>query len=140
MSDLRNPVVETRIGPDDLPFGTDWIAAYFREVDRMDPDGLLAWYRDDASFRFANNEPARGKAAIAGLLCGFYGSILSMHHEVRGIWADATSGALEAEVRFVTTDGCEVALPAVSVLRVVDRRVHTFGFVMDAAPLGGSGT
>lgn len=30
--------------PTAQPFGPEWIAAYFAEVDRMDPDELLRWY------------------------------------------------------------------------------------------------
>lgn len=116
-------------------FDADYIRAYFAEVDRMDPDGLLAWYAEDASFRFANQEFAQGKQAIGELLAGFYGTVRSMRHEPLGIWHDADSGAMEASVRFELPDGGTVELPAVSVLRVRDGLVHDFRFVMDASPL-----
>lgn len=51
----------------DQPFGPDYIRAYFTEVDRRDPDGLLAWYAEDGMFRFANQPPASGKPAIKAL-------------------------------------------------------------------------
>jgi ketosteroid isomerase-like protein len=126
-------------GPDDQDFGPEWIREYFLEVDRRDPDGLLRWYANEASFRFANQPPAQGEAAIRELLTGFYGTIATMQHVPLGVWADANSGAMEAEVRFGMPDGREIRLPAVSVLRVRDRRVHDFRFVMDASPLQESG-
>jgi ketosteroid isomerase-like protein len=116
-------------------FDADYIREYFNEVDRMNPDGLLAWYAEDASFRFANQEPARGKQAIGELLAGFYGTVRSMRHEPLGIWHDADSGAMEASVHFELPDGRTVELPAVSVLRVRNGLVHDFRFVMDASPL-----
>jgi ketosteroid isomerase-like protein len=116
-------------------FDANYVRAYFAEVDRMDPDGLLAWYTDDASFRFANAPAATGKTAIAKLLSGFYGTIRSMHHKPLAIWIDANSGAMEASVYFELPDGRAVELPAVSVLRVRDGLVYDFRFVMDAAPL-----
>ncbi len=122
--------------PPGLPFGEAWIAAYFAEVDRMDPDGLLAWYVDDGpSFRFANQPPAVGKPAIAAVLRGFYGLITSMSHCKTGCWADAASGAWEAECTFTTRDGRTAALPVVSTLRLRGGLVHDFRFVMDAAPI-----
>lgn len=119
-------------------FGPDWITAYFEEVDRMDPEALVRWYHDDATFRFANQPPAEGIDAIRSLLAQFYGSIRSMHHEPEGIWSDASSGVLEASVSFVRPDGQEVVVPAVSVLRVRDGLVSDFRFVMDPAPLQGA--
>lgn len=125
--------------PTDLPFGGDWIAAYFEEVDRMNPDGLLRWYADDGSFRFAGQPKVIGKPAIKQVLANFYSSIRSMHHHRTGVWVDAAaaSGVWEAEVEFTRRDGKVVMIPAVSVLRLRDGLVADFRFVMDAAPLFG---
>lgn len=137
MSGAANPLGP----PPGLPFGEAWIAAYFAEVDRLDPGGLLAWYADDGRFRFANQPPAVGKPAIAAVLWDFYGLITSMSHRKTGCWADAASGAWEAECTFITRDGRTVVLPAVSTLRLRGGLVHDFRFVMDAAPImeGGEG-
>lgn len=127
--------------PADLAFGEAWIAAYFAEVDRMDPDGLLAFYDDAASFRFAGHPAIHGKPAIRETLTNFYASLHSMRHRMNGVWIDpvAQSGVWEAEVDFVTKAGHAVTIPAVSVLRLRDGRVHDFRFVMDAAPLWAAG-
>ena len=87
------------------PFGEAWSADHFATVDRLDPEELAGWYADDASFRFANQPPAQGKAAIAAALRQFYGLITSMRHEKTGCWADADSGAWEAIAHFETKDG-----------------------------------
>ena len=117
------------------PFGEAWIAEYFAMADRRDPAELVTWYTDGASFRFANQPPAMGKAAISGALGKFYGLITSMRHEKTGCWVGVDSGAWEAVAHFVTKDGRSVALPAVSTLRLRDGLVHDFRFVMDAAPI-----
>ena len=120
-------------------FGIDWMTAYFAMVDTRDVDEFLTWYADDARFRFANAEPAHGKAAIRAALEAFYAQITAMRHERTGAWADADSGAFEAIAHFTTTDGRQVALPAVSTLRVSDGLVRDFRFVMDATPIMGAG-
>ena len=117
------------------PFGEAWIADYFAMADRLDPGDLVTWYTDDASFRFANQPPAQGKAAISAALSRFYGLITSMCHEKTGCWADRDSGAWEAVAHFKTKDGRSVALPAVSTLRLRGGLVHDFRFVMDATPI-----
>ncbi len=117
------------------PFGKAWIAAYFAEVDRMDPEGLAAWYADDGRFRFGNSLPVEGRPAIAEVLRSFYGSITSMSHAMTGCWVDGASGVWEAEVTFGLPNGRTVTIPAVSVLRTRDGKVQDFRMVMDAAPL-----
>lgn len=126
-------------GPDDQPFGEEWIVAYFAEVDRMDPDGLLAWYDDEGSFRFAGQPAVCGKEAIRATLAAFYASIRSMSHRATGVWTRQSdrSGVMEAEVVFTRGDGERVVIPAVSTLRLKGDRVHDFRFVMDPAPLTG---
>lgn len=116
-------------------FREAWIADYFAMADRLDPGELVTWYTDDASFRFANQPAAVGKAAISAALGKFYGLTTSMRHEKTGCWVGADSGAWEAVAHFVTKDGRSVALPAVSTRRLRDGLVHDFRFVMDAAPV-----
>ena len=117
------------------PFGEAWIADYFAMVDRLDPEELVTWYTDDASFRFANQQPATGKAAIVAALEQFYQLITSMRHEKTGCWAESHSGAWEAIAHFETKDGRTLALPAVSTLRLREGLIHEFRFVMDASPI-----
>ena len=118
-------------------FGVDWMVDYFAMVDTRDVDEFLTWYADDARFRFANNPPAVGHAAIRAGLEPFYALITAMRHERTGAWADADSGAFEAVAHFTLTGGREVALPAVSTMRVRGGLVHDFRFVMDASPITG---
>ena len=119
----------------DKPFGEAWIADYFAMVDHLDPEETVNWYTEDASFRFANQSPARGKEGIANALAQFYKLIRSMHHQKTGCWADTSSGAWEAIAHFETNDGRKVSLPAVSTLRVRDGLICEFRFVMDASPI-----
>ena len=121
--------------PSDKAFGPEWIVGYFAMVDRRDLDEFLTWYADDASFRFANQPPAHGKAEIRQALEQFYELITDMRHEQTGLWADADSGAFEAIAHFETKSGKSLALPAVSTLRVRNGLIYEFRFVMDAAPI-----
>lgn len=117
------------------PFGALWIAGYFAMVDRLDPDKLVTWYTDDASFRFANQPSAQGKAAITAALKRFHGLITSARHEVTGCRANLDGGAWEAIAHFETKDGQTLALPAVSTLRVRGGLIREFPFVIDASPI-----
>ena len=119
------------------PFGEDWVAAYFADVDRLDPSLLLRWYVEDASFRFAGHPPVVSKAPISEMLSGSFGTIAAMHHARTGVWIDPDGGSAvwEAEVSFTRKDGTVLVLPAMSALRLKDGLVRDFRFVMDPAPI-----
>ena len=125
------------LAPTRHSFGEDWVAAYFADVDRLDPALLLRWYVEDASFRFAGHPPVIGKAAISEMLSGFFGTIAAMHHARTGVWIgrDGKSAVWEAEVSFTRREGSVVVLPAMSALRLADGLVRDFRFVMDPAPI-----
>ena len=123
------------MAPSNVQFGKAWMTEYFEVVDRRDIDEMLDWYDDEASFRFANQEPAKGKAALRTALEHFYALITDMRHEQTGSWADQDSGAFEAIAHFTTKRGTKLELPAISTMRVRAGRIQEFRFVMDAAPI-----
>ena len=123
------------MAPSNNQFGKIWMAEYFEVVDRRNIDELLTWYDDEASFRFANQEPARGKAAIRTALEQFFVLITHMRHEQTGSWADQDSGAFEAIAHFTTKRGTKLELSAISTMRVRTGLIQEFRFVMDATPI-----
>ncbi len=113
----------------------EWVWNYFRAVDTLDPEQVVQHYLDDGSFRFANQPPAKGHAAIRSLLANFYQQIQSMEHVNTGLWLGNNTAVFEAEASFVRKDGTTFLLPAVSVIRRRDHLIEDFRFVMDASPM-----
>ena len=117
------------------PFGDAWLVDYFLMADRLDPEEFVTWYTPDAVFRSGNLPPVTGHAAIIAALTSFYAAIGTMHHERPGSWTDHDSGVFEAIAHFKTKDGRELALPAMTSLRLKGNKVNRLLFVMDATPL-----
>ncbi len=113
----------------------DWVWNYFRDVDSFDPDNVVQHYTEDGQFRFANQEPARGKTAIAQLLAEFYKNLQAMSHRNVGLWLGDNSAVFEAEVTFTRKDGSQLTLPAASIIRRRGELVFDFRMVMDVSPV-----
>jgi hypothetical protein len=118
-----------------LPFGDDWLVAYFHMADRLDPEEFVTWYTPDSVFRSGNLPPVTGRTAIIAALTSFYSVVSSMRHERTGSWTDHNSGVFEAIAHFTTKDGRTLALPAITSLRLTGNKVSRLLFVMDATPL-----
>jgi hypothetical protein len=119
----------------DKPFGDAWMVDCFRMVDRLDPQEFVTWYTQDAVFRSGNRPPIVGHAAIIAALSSFYAHIGTMRHEKTGCWAGRDSGVFEAIAHFTTKDGRELALPAITSLRLKGNRIDRLLLVMDATPI-----
>lgn len=113
----------------------DWVWDYFRDVDTLDAQAVTQHYTDDGQFRFANQEPARGKAAIEDMLQQFYGNVRDMKHRNTGLWLGDNTAVFEADVTFTRPDGSTVVIPASSIIRRRGDLVEDFRIIMDASPI-----
>jgi uncharacterized protein (TIGR02246 family) len=100
-------------------------------VDAGEAAAFAAWFADDATYVFANNEPLTGRAAITAATAGATAALPWVRHIVEQI---APVGEDQLFCRFtIETEspaGKPLALPCVTVIRladqkVVDYRVHT---------------
>jgi ketosteroid isomerase-like protein len=117
-----------------------WVARVFAAIDAMDTDSVVAFFADDAVFRFGNSEPVQGRAAIREALAGFFGSIGGLNHVVtgvwRGTWERGPALAVETAVTYTRTDGSRTpTLPATSTLRMQGELIQDYRIFVDLAPL-----
>lgn len=115
-----------------------WVWAYFKDVDTLQPDKVTQHYTEDGQFRFANNPPAQGKAAINQLLADFYANLQAISHRNVGLWLGDNSAVFEAEVTFTRKDNSQIMLPCASILRRRGTKVYDFRMVMDVSPVTNS--
>ncbi len=59
------------------------VAPIFADIDGMDADKFVAHLTPDARFRFANADPAVGRAAIKEGVLGFWAMIEGLTHHIR---------------------------------------------------------
>src|SRR6266567_240983 len=62
------------------------VAPIFADIDGMDADKFVAHLTPDARFRFANADPAIGRAAVKEGVLGFWATIDGLTHHVQKIY------------------------------------------------------
>lgn len=77
----------------------EWVRGYFAGVDTLEPDAVTRHFAPDGRFRFGNDSPAVGHAAITAMLEKFYGQLAAMRHENTGLWTGEDSAVFEAVAR-----------------------------------------
>ena len=103
-------------------------------VDAGDAPAFAAWFTDDATYVFGNNEPLTGRAAITAATAGAAGALPWVHHVVDQVAAVGDQLFCRFTINTAAPDGKSLALPCVTVMwldgdLVSDYRVH-----MDLTP------
>ncbi|MBD2102827.1 nuclear transport factor 2 family protein [Leptolyngbya sp. FACHB-261] len=114
-----------------------WVQHYFKTVDTLNPDAIVAYFSDDGKFRFSNQPPVVGKQAIRDSLAQFFATIQTMHHENMGLWLgeDGNSAVYEVDVTYTRKNGTQVTLPCASILRSRNDQIYDFRMNMDISPV-----
>lgn len=93
-----------------------WIAEFFASIDRMDADAFAACFAGDGAFRFANQPPLVGSAAIAGGAGAIFGMLKAIRHDLIKHWLIDGELLVEGMVHYHrASDGCHFAFPFLSV-------------------------
>jgi SnoaL-like domain len=114
---------------------SDWVNAYYDDVDHMRLDEWLARHTDDVVVRFGNNPPARGKEEVGGNIGGFWSMIGGLKHTIlRSYEVDGTT-ILEADVDYTRKDGNHVVVPCTTFLHREGDLVDELRVYIDLAPV-----
>jgi ketosteroid isomerase-like protein len=98
-----------------------WIAEFFESIDRMDADGFAAYFAADGGFRFANQPPLIGTAAIAGGAGGIFGMLDAIRHELIKHWSADGDLLVEGVVHYHrASDSRHFTFPFLSVFEFED--------------------
>lgn len=103
-------------------------------ADAGDGETFASFFSESAVFRFGNNEPFSGRAAIAASTEGTVSAIHPARHHVEQIARVGSQLFCRFVIEVTKPDGTELRLPCVTVIgmsgtQIVDYRVH-----MDIAP------
>jgi uncharacterized protein (TIGR02246 family) len=107
-------------------------------VDAGDAEAFAAWFTDDATYVFGNDEPLTGRAAITAATAGAAGALPWVRHVVDQI---APVGEDQLFCRFTieteSPEGRPLALPCVTVIRLAGERVADYRVHVDLTPAVG---
>src|SRR5260370_26178955 len=94
------------------------VAPIFADIDAMDADKFVAHLTPEVRFRFANADPALGRAAVKEGVEGFWASIDGLTHHILNVYevGDTVIAQIDVESRRnygkpVTVPNCDVLTP-----------------------------
>lgn len=116
------------------------IQDFFKAVDGLNLDDILAPFSDDAHLRFGNTPVAVGRNAIRSALTEFFSSIRTMHHEIIGVWTgrweEGKVLSVELEITYMLPTGTRLTLPCNSTIRLTcTHQIKDYRIFIDISPI-----
>lgn len=115
---------------------SDWVHAYYDDVDNQRMDEFIDWHSDDVRVRFGNNPEARGHDQVRGAIGHFWESIGGLKHNIAGVWEDPDgTTVVKADIDYTRLDGNVVTIPCATILHRTGEKIDTVQIFMDGAPI-----
>jgi len=104
-------------------------------ADAGDGPAFAAYFTETARFRFGNNEPITGRAAIAASTEGTVDAIWPVRHSVDQVAQVGPQLFCRFTIRVTKPGGAEIALPCVTVIELrEDGLITDYAVHMDISP------
>jgi ketosteroid isomerase-like protein len=111
------------------------IAAIFADIDTLDPDKFVAHLTPDVTFRFGNNDPVTGRAAVREGVAGFFTTISGMSHHILNVYESGETVIAKIDVEYLRQDGKSVTVPNADILVFDGDLVRDWQIYIDLAPV-----
>ncbi len=111
------------------------VAPIFADIDTLDPDKFVAHLTPDVTFRFGNNDPMTGRAAVRDAVAGFFTTISGMHHHILNVYSDGDTAIAKIDVEYIRQDGKSVTVPNADILVFDGDLVSDWQIYIDLAPV-----
>ena len=111
------------------------VARIFADIDSMDPDKFVAHLTPDVTFRFGNNDPVTGRAAVREGVAGFFTTISGMHHHILDVYESGETVIAKIDVEYLRQDGKSVTVPNADILVFDGDLVRDWQIYIDLAPV-----
>ena len=116
-----------------------WLKELFASIDRMDAKAYANFFTDAASFQMANQPPAVGRLAIAGMAQFVFDRLLALRHEIIKTWVFENEILVEGRVFYRTQDSRQLDFPFFSVFELAreanGRLIRAYRAYIDAHEL-----
>jgi ketosteroid isomerase-like protein len=111
------------------------LQSLFESIDRQDTDAFLAFLTEDATFRFGNAGPVKGKPAIRDAVQGFFSSIKGLHHDLRDVWDTEDALICHGMVTYTRHDSSKLAVPFANIFKVHGELIDEYLIFIDVSQL-----
>jgi ketosteroid isomerase-like protein len=103
-------------------------------ADAGDGETFASFFSESAVFRFGNNEPLTGRAAIAESTAGTVSAIHPARHHVEQIAHVGSQLFCRFVIEVTKPDGVELRLPCVTVIEMSGAQIVAYQVHMDISP------
>jgi len=104
-------------------------------VDAKDAEKFVTHLTDDATFRFANMEPVKGKENVKQAVAGFFGSIDGLKHNILETLEQNGTVVCRGEVTYTRKDKSRLTVPFANFLKLNGEKVKEYLIYVDASQL-----
>jgi len=111
------------------------VAAIFADIDTLDPDKFVAHLTPDVTFRFGNNDPVTGRAAVREGVAGFFTTISGMSHHILNVYESGETVIAKIDVEYLRQDGKSVTVPNADILVFDGDLVRDWQIYIDVTPV-----
>jgi ketosteroid isomerase-like protein len=111
------------------------VAAIFADIDTLDPDKFVAHLTPDVKFRFGNNDPVTGRAAVKEGVAGFFSTISGITHHILDVYEAGETVIAKIDVEYLRQDGKSVTVPNADILVFDGDLVRDWQIYIDLAPV-----
>jgi ketosteroid isomerase-like protein len=111
------------------------VARIFADIDAFDPDKFVAHLTPDATFRFANADPAVGRDAVREGVAAFFATIAGLTHHIRNTWEVGDTVIAQIDVEYTRQDGKTVIVPNADILVFDGDLVRDWRIYIDVTPV-----
>jgi SnoaL-like domain len=111
------------------------VAPIFAAIDAMDADKFTSYLTPDVRFRFANADPAIGRAAVKEGVEAFWASIGGLTHHILRSWDFDDTTIVQIDVEYRRQDGKTVTTPNADILIFEGDLVKDWQIYIDVAPV-----
>ncbi|HEX7301622.1 nuclear transport factor 2 family protein [Lentzea sp.] len=113
---------------------SDMVRRMCAAVDAGDAEAFGAWFAEDATYVFGNDEPLIGRAAVVAATAGAAGALPWVRHVVDQVAEVGDQLFCRFTIETEAPDGKPLALPCVTVIRMSGEQVVEYRVHMDISP------
>ncbi|MBK8981145.1 MAG: nuclear transport factor 2 family protein [Ignavibacteria bacterium] len=114
---------------------TELIQRVMDSIDKMDAKTFSEFITEDGVFKYANNEPVKGRENIKNYVDGFFKMIRSGKHNIINLWDNGDSIVWQGEVTYTRHDEKEMTFPFVNVFYMKGDMITDYLIHIDNTPL-----
>lgn len=113
----------------------EWVDRLFGTIDKMDSNSFGRFLTDDATFKFGNAQPVKGKRNVLDAVSGFFSSIKGISHKLTGQWQVDGVVFVQGEVTYTRKDDKSITVPFLNLFNMNGSLVSEYLIYIDVSPL-----